>query len=75
MECTAILYMVILLTAFLFTACKKYEANKPQTDNTEQVTNNNGKPDLELFSHTMVLIHKHYWNFSKLKQQLPNIKT
>jgi len=41
---------VILFAAFLFTACKKYEANKPQTDNTEQVTNNNGKPDLELFS-------------------------
>jgi len=45
-----VLYMVILFAAFLFTACKKYEANKPQTDNTEQVTNNNGKPDLELFS-------------------------
>ena len=45
-----VLYMLILIAAFLFTACKKYEANKPQTDNTEQVTNNNGKPDLELFS-------------------------
>jgi hypothetical protein len=45
-----VLYMLILLTAFLFTACKKYVANKPQTDNTEQVTNNNRKPDLELFS-------------------------
>ena len=45
-----IFYMAILFTAFLFTACKKYEANKPQTDNTEQVTNNNGKPDAELFS-------------------------
>jgi len=45
-----ILYMVILFTAFLFTACKKYEANKPQTDNIEQVTNKNGKPDAELFS-------------------------
>jgi hypothetical protein len=45
-----ILYMVILCTAFLFTACKKYEAGNPHTDNTEQVTGNNGKPDAELFS-------------------------
>jgi hypothetical protein len=45
-----ILYMVILFTTFLFTSCKKYEAGKPQADNTEQVTGNNGKPDAELFS-------------------------
>lgn len=45
-----VLYMMILFTAFLFTACKKYEANNPQTDNTEQVKGNNGNPDLELFS-------------------------
>ena len=47
---TPLLYMGILFTAFVFTACKKYEANKPQTENIEQVTSNNGKPDLELFS-------------------------
>jgi hypothetical protein len=45
-----ILYMVILFFAFLFTACNKYEANKLKDNSTEQVTNNNGKPDLELFS-------------------------
>ena len=45
-----ILYMVILFIALLFTACKKYEANKPEDHSTEHVTNNNGKPDLELFS-------------------------
>jgi len=50
MSAQPILYMVILCTAFLFTACKKYEAGKPQTDNTEQVTGNNGKPDAELLN-------------------------
>jgi hypothetical protein len=45
-----ILYMMILFTAFLFSACKKYEANKPKDNSTEQVTNNNGNPNAELFS-------------------------
>jgi len=44
------LYIMILFTAFLFSACKKYEANKPNDTNTEQVTINNGNPDAELFS-------------------------
>jgi hypothetical protein len=45
-----ILYMVILFAAFLFTACNKYEAGKPQTNGTEQMTSNNGKPDAEFLS-------------------------
>ena len=72
---TPLLYMGILFTTFLFTACKKYEANKPKDNSTEQVTNNNGKLGLNYLANTMVLIHKHCWNFSKLKQQQPNIKT
>jgi hypothetical protein len=50
MNAQPLLYMGILFTAFLFTACKKYEANKPQTENIEQVRSNNGKPGAELFS-------------------------
>jgi len=45
-----VLYLLILFAAFLFTACKKYEANKPQTGNTEQLTINDGKPDVELLN-------------------------
>ena len=35
-------YLVILVTAFLFTACKKYAADKPQTNSEEKVASNNG---------------------------------
>jgi len=35
-------YMAILFTAFLFTGCKKYAADKPKTNNEEQVASNNG---------------------------------
>ena len=41
-------YLLILFTAFSFTACKKYAAEKPQTNNEEQVAGNNGiKTDTE----------------------------
>ena len=34
--------LVILFTAFLFTACKKYATDKPQPKSEEQFINNNG---------------------------------
>ena len=42
--------MLILFTVFLFTACKKYEANKQKDNSSEQVTKKNGNPDAELAS-------------------------
>jgi hypothetical protein len=43
-----ILYMIILFTVFLFTACKKYDANKTKDNSTEQVNNEN--PGAEMLS-------------------------
>ena len=65
-----VLYMVILFAAFLFTACKKYEANKPQTDNTELVTNNNGKPDLELLFPECGIKDQFQWQLEMLMNTL-----
>jgi hypothetical protein len=43
-----ILYMIILFTVFLFTACKKYDANKTKENIPEQVNNEN--PGAEMLS-------------------------
>ena len=75
MKAQALLYMGILFTAFLFTACKKSEANKPKDNSTEQVTNNNGKPGAELFSQSGGLDPQTQLELQQAKQQQPNIKT
>jgi hypothetical protein len=45
-----VLYMIILFTAFLFTACKKYEAGKAKDNSIDQMANHNEKPGAELFN-------------------------
>ena len=62
-----VLYMLILFAVFLFTACKKYEANKPQVDNAEAVTNNNGKPDAELFNQYIGLDQQTLFELQQVK--------
>ena len=63
-----VLYIAILFTAFLFTACKKYEAAKPPTNSEAQLASNNGvKPDLELLNYYKGLDPQTLWELQQVR--------
>ncbi len=63
-----VISMIILFTVFLFTACKKYETGKPQTNSEAQLPENNVvKTDLELLNHYNDLDPQTLWELRQVR--------
>jgi hypothetical protein len=61
-------YVMIVVASLLFSACKKYDADKPQTKSEERLSSNNGvKPDQELLNYYRGLNPQTLWELQQVR--------